>query len=244
MLDSLTGFGEEAASSGRFCGVATGRNGIWMLRITKPRIDVLDVIYRIGGQIHHPEGRAVTQIANALDYRGSLTGLKRVLAALEEHGLITREARGGRVHTITLTPEGRELLRERGLIEDTPRRFLLEEQVCNDRDVLVLAASAIGQQLQSWAGEADVTKPVEELRFEAMLALHGDLEPRIPDTEELAVLAARARVALGNLLDTHVTDADAVDGDLVESTLKVVLEARLPLMAWHKALSGSDDTLD
>lgn len=211
-----------------------------MLRITRPRLEVLDVLYRIGGQIHHPEGRAVAQIAAALHYTGSLTGLKRVLAALDEHGLITREAEAGRVHTITLTDAGEQLLRDRGLVDNSPRRFLIDELTSSDRAVLELAVAAAGQRLQAWADQADVSKPVEDLRFESMLVLHEDLEPRAPDPEELAVLVARVRVALGNLLDTYLSDAAEVDIDLIGSALRIVLEARLPLISWYKALSRSE----
>ena len=211
-----------------------------MLRITKPRVEVLDVLHRVGGRIHQPDGRAVPQIAKALGYSGSLTGLKRVLAALEDHGLIVREARDGRVHTLTITEAGEELLRERGLIDSEPRQHLLDEAICNDRQLLVLATAAIAQRLNDWAEEADVTKPSEDLRLESVLALHEDLDPRHPGEDELAVAVARSRVALGNLLDSYLSDPSSVDADQVENAIRALLEARLVLIAWHKELKGSD----
>jgi hypothetical protein len=210
-----------------------------LLRLTKPRLDVLRVLHHVGGRVHRPDGRATAQVAEALGYSGSLTSLKRVLVALEANGLVATETKAGRVHDLTLTAAGQQILRDHGLVEDAPRYQLLPDELCQDRQLLVFACATIGQRLEDWARQADMSKPVDDLRFEAALAIHHDITPRVPHDDELAVLIARARVALGNLLDSFLTDRADVDARLVETALRAVLDARVTLVAWHKAASGA-----
>jgi hypothetical protein len=84
-----------------------------------------------------------------------------------------------------------------------------------------------------------MSKSTDDLRFAAALAIHHDITPRVPHDDELAVLVARARVALGNLLDSFLTDRANVDARLVETALRAVLDARMTLVAWHKAAAGA-----
>lgn len=209
------------------------------MRLTKPRLDVLQVLHHVGGRVHRPDGRVTAQVAEALGYSGSLTSLKRVLAALVENGLVTTEAKAGRVHDLALTPAGEQILRDQDLVEDAPRHHLLTEELCQDRQLLVLASATIGQRLEDWARHADITKPIDDLRFEATLAIHHDITPRVPEDDELAVLVARARAAMGNLLDSFLTDPTSVDARLVETALRAVLDARITLVAWHKLAAGA-----
>ena len=210
-----------------------------MLRLTKPRLDVLQVLHHVGGRVHRPDGRATAQVAEALGYSGSLTSLKRVLVALEQNGLVATETKAGRVHDLTLTAAGVQILRDHRLVADAPRYQLLTDELCQDRQLLVLACATIGQRLEEWARQADMSKSTDDLRFAAALAIHHDITPRVPHDDELAVLVARARVALGNLLDSFLTDRANVDARLVETALRAVLDARMTLVAWHKAAAGA-----
>lgn len=209
------------------------------MRLTRPRLDVLQVLHHVGGRVHRPDGRATAQVAEALGYSGSLTSLKRVLVALEEDGLVATETKAGRLHDLTLTPAGEQILRDHGLVEDAPRYQLLTDELCQDRQLLVFACATIGQRLEEWARQADMSKPIDDLRFEAAIAIHHDITPRVPRDDELAILIARARVSLGNLLDSFLTDGADVDARLVETALRAVLDTRMTLVAWHKAATGA-----
>ena len=187
-----------------------------------------------------PKAASSVNVARALGYSGSLTSLRRVLADLDAHSLIAREPQGGRVQTLTLTQAGEQLLRAQGLIEDAPRQYLFDERVCASREMLSLTTATIAQRLSDWATNADISKAADELRLESALALFQDITAHEPDDDELAVLVARTRIALGNLLDTYLTDRSQVDTQLVEAALQTVFDACLKLIALHMAVSESD----
>lgn len=100
------------------------------------------------GQLHRRGALTASEIASA--ERMQPQSLTRVLAALEEQGLIAREqdTQDRRRHTIELTDRGRQLLKEHMRTSDDWLTEAIEQRLNpTERAVLQLAAGILDQLL-------------------------------------------------------------------------------------------------
>lgn len=209
--------------------------------MTQPRCDLLVLLESLGGSYCHERGRVRASLATALGYDGTRTGLNRVIAALTDAGYISTETGNGRIYKIELTTVGSDLLYERGLASSKPRTHLIPADDRITRDVLVLTAETIGQQVITWARETDLDRDPEQIRLDWAMAMHQDLTPKLPEAGEFATEVAQTRAALSRLLDRYLTQPGELEAEIVDHALIRILDIRRTLIAMRSAIAQHTD---
>lgn len=206
------------------------------LRLTKPRLDFLVLIHRYNGTARNSHGRLRTELAEALGHTAAPATLRRILADLEQAGMITTDARNGRLYEVRLEGPGRRILEARGLIPNEPRRYLLDPAHAENRShMTALIASAIAN-LERYARSHEFPDDPDQARLEANYALHADLTPRLPDTAELSVEISNLRATITELGDSYVRSPTSVDAATIDTAVHQLQELRLMLIAARFAI--------
>lgn len=149
------------------------------MRLTTLRRQILRTLINSGGTIRDDEGHATSALAVVIDRttgdRTDRHALRRTLGRMEEGGLIKRELDGKRCTTISIMPAGVDLMGERqGPTE--PTRYVLEGEEISSSALLNTMFEA-SQRLNTWALQADSSRPVWKLRIEGFDALRSHLPP-------------------------------------------------------------------
>lgn len=201
------------------------------LRMTRPRLDLLVLLHRYGGEACNSEGRLRVQLAADLGYENAPATLRRVLRDLESSGLLTTSAESGKLYRVLLTEAGLDILQERGLVPTGPRRYLIDPGHFKDRGHINAQIASAITHLERYGRRGDIPDDVDRARLEANYALHADLTPACPDPETLALEIARTRSILTALADAYLIDVGGLDSESIDAALMQLQELRLTLIA-------------
>lgn len=206
------------------------------LRLTKPRTELLVLLHRYGGSVSSPSGRLRSQLAADLGYRDAVASLRRVLADLEDAGMIATTVDDGWLRRVDLTEAGYDVLVERELVTDGPRRYLLDCELATRKShYKAMIASALAN-LAAYSRRGDLPDDPDRLRLEANYALHADVTPRLAEPEELALEVASCRSTITALADDYLRAPDSLTAARIDEAVSELQELRLTLIAARYAV--------